>query len=306
MSKETVFLTFLFIILWNSGFISAEYVLPYAQPFTILFWRYLVLTILVLTYIIVKKKIVWRGWKPMVYSMLIGILAHGVWLGCVLFSLENDIPAGIIAMIISLQPLAIGALSGLITGERAHTFQWFGLMLGFGGVIFTLGFRVNFSEYQSIIGYLLPIGAVISMTIATLIQRRLELHGGALCLPVDICLFYQSLATLFVSFIPAFLIEDLSTQWNSNFILAMSWLVLAVSLGAYSLMWVLIKRLSAWRMASLFYFGAPVTMFMAWFSFGDTSNLMDIMGLAMIFAGVALTYSPFHKNSPNSNEMNKF
>jgi drug/metabolite transporter (DMT)-like permease len=54
------------------------------------------------------------------------------------------------------------------------------------------------------------------------------------------------------------------------FMLTMVWLVLGVSLGAYGLMWGLIARLDANRVASLFYLGPPVTMLMAWAVFGDT------------------------------------
>lgn len=69
----------------------------------------------------------------------------------------------------------------------------------------------------------------------------------------------------------------------------MFWLIVGVSLGAYALMWLLIERMDATRVACLFYFGPPVTMLMAWIAFGDTLTFMDIMGLIVVFAGVLLT-----------------
>jgi len=53
-------------------------------------------------------------------------------------------------------------------------------------------------------------------------------------------------------------------------------------------MWLLIERMDATRVASLFYFGPPPTMLMAWIAFGDTLTFMDILGVIVVFAGVLL------------------
>ncbi|MDR9418537.1 DMT family transporter [Gracilimonas sp.] len=288
-NKYTLALAVGFVLLWNSGFIGAEYGLPFTGPFTLVFWRYLALTLLLAGYLLLRKRFLWVGWKTAVSNMIIGVLAHGVWLTCVLFALDNKVPAGIVALIVALQPLATGALSGLITGEQTNTYQWMGLLLGFLGVLVTVIFRIDFTSYQSIFGYLIPLLSVVAITIASLIQRRMELKSETKKLPIDLTLFYQSLATTAVLALPAIYAEQLYTEWTPVFIYTMIWLILAVSLGAYALMWLLIERILATRVASLFYFGPPVTMLMAWMAFGDTLLLMDIVGLAIVFLGVLLT-----------------
>jgi len=289
-----------FVVLWNSGFIGAEYGLPFAGPFTLLFWRYLALTLLVLAYLLLRGRFERVGWKAAGIQMLIGTLAHGVWLACVLLALDHQVPAGIVAMVVALQPLLTGALSGFVTGERTHFLQWIGLGLGFAGVILTVASRIDFGRYTSVFGYLIPLGSVIGITLATLMQRRMELKGGSLTLPVGLTLFYQSLATVLACIWPAVFLEQLVTRWEPVFISALTWLVLAVSLGAYGLMWLLIRRLSATRLASLFYLGAPVTMFMAWVAFGDTVQVMDAIGLAVVFTGVILVQlKPTQKTTPD-------
>ena len=45
---------------------------------------------------------------------------------------------------------------------------------------------------------------------------------------------------------------------------AIAWLAFVVSLAAYELMFVLLRRMSAARVASLTYLSPPVTMVMAW------------------------------------------
>jgi drug/metabolite transporter (DMT)-like permease len=295
--KSTLALAIGFVLLWNSGFIGAEYGLPYAGPFTLLFWRYLALTGLIFIYLLGRKRLQWVGWKTAGTNMLIGILSHAVWLACVLVALDYGVPAGIVALVVALQPLATGALSGLITGERTRLNQWLGLTLGFVGVVLTVVFRIDFQSYDSILGYLIPLGSVLGITVATLIQRRIEVGEGSKKLSLDLTLFYQSMATTLVVAVPAVLVENLATQWEPVFIYTLIWLVLAVSLGAYDLMWRLIERINATRTASLFYLGPPVTMFMAWLAFGDTIKTTDFIGVAIVFVGVYFTQAKRKKDT---------
>lgn len=220
--------------------------------------------------------------------MLVGVLSHGVWLSCVLLALDYKVPAGIVALVVALQPLATGALSGLITGERTQLLQWLGLGLGFTGVAIPIISRINMSSSAPAPAYFIPLGAVIAITIASLIQRRMELKANSHKLPVDLTLFYQSFATMLVLALPAIFIEHLITEWKMEFIYVMLWLILPVSLGAYALMWLLIARINAMRVASLFYLGPPVTMLMAWLAFDDKIRFMDITGFAIVLIGVVL------------------
>lgn len=290
MNRSTILLILAFVFLWNSGFIGAEYGLPFTGPFTLMFWRYLALTAILASYLLLRKKLRWVGVKIASLNMLIGFLAHGVWLTCVLLALDNKVPAGIVALVVSLQPLVTGALSGFVTNEKTNTSQWWGLLLGLIGVVITVSFRIDFSNSSSVFGYMIPLGSVVGISIATLIQRRMEINHDKGNLPRDQSLFYQSLATVLGLALPAILIEDLDTQWEPEFTYTMIWLVLAVSLGAYYFMWRLIERLDATRVASLFYLGPPVTMLMAWLAFGDKIITTDIIGMVVVFGGVLLTH----------------
>ncbi|MFP4191096.1 MAG: DMT family transporter [Candidatus Hydrogenedentota bacterium] len=289
MNRSTVFLALAFVLLWNSGFIGAEYGLPYAGPFTLLFWRYLALTLILFIYLLTRTRFRWVGWTAVAIDITVGVLAHGVWLSCVLLALNQNTPAGIVALVVALQPLATGAFSGIATGEHTPLHRWLGLIIGFGGVALTLLNRIDFSDTRSVFGYLIPLGSVIAITVASLIQRRTELKQEQQKTPIDLTLFHQSLGTAIVLAFPAVFIENLESQWPVEFIYTMLWLILAVSLGAYAFMWMLIKRIDATRVASLFYLGPPVTMLMAWIAFGDILELMDIIGLAVVLIGVLLT-----------------
>ncbi|MDT0686483.1 DMT family transporter [Autumnicola psychrophila] len=289
MKNSTIWLIVVFVLLWNSGFIGAEYGLPYTGPFTLIFLRYFAVTVILFFFLFTKKKLKWVGLKTASQHMLIGFLAHGVWLTCALLALDQNVPAGIVALLVALQPMATGALSGYVTKEKISLHQWLGLIIGFVGVVLTVAFRIDFNQSSSIFGYLIPLGSVIAITIATLMQRKMELENKKEKLPLDQVLFYQSFATMLVLFLPALYIEDFSVEWLPNFTLVMIWLILAVSIGAYVAMWLLIERLDATRVASLFYLGPPVTMFMAWLAFGDTIMLTDIIGISIVIVGILFT-----------------
>lgn len=288
--KSTATLAIGFVLLWNSGFIAAEFALPQAPTFTLLFWRYWALSLILALTLGLAGRLRWPGTGPACHAMFIGILSHGVWLACVMLALERDIPAGIIALVVALQPLVTGALSGRVTGERTPPRRWFGLGLGFAGVCVVLLNRIEFNDSASVFGYLIPLASVFAITIASLIQRRVELTKNDRMLPAGLSLFYQSFGTALAVSLPAVWLDNLSTQWSAEFVGALSWLVVAVSLGAYALMWQLIVRIDATRVASLFYLGPPVTMLMAWVAFRDTLRPTDLVGLVIVLAGVFITY----------------
>jgi len=282
-----------FVFLWNSGFIAAEYGLPYTGTFTLLFYRYLALTLLIFVYLRIKNQFNCVPWRYAWPQLLIGVLAHGVWLSCVLMAIDYGVPVGIVALVVALQPLATGAFSGIVVGEKASWNEWLGLLIGFAGVAVPVVTRVNFNDAHEVFAWLIPLGSVIAITAASLFQRKLNLNKDYPKMSGGMSMFYQSLATTVAVLLPAIIIEDLWVEWNMVFVSALLWLVLGVSLGAYSLMWVLIKRIDATKVASLFYLGPPVTMVMAWLAFGDKVEVVDITGLALVFTGVFITYLKF-------------
>lgn len=285
-AAHTLALAILFVLLWNSGFIGAEYGLDYSGPLTLLSWRYLALTGLLLAWMVLRARPLWPGAAAAWEASWTGALAHAGWLGCAVGAIAVDVPAGIVALIVATQPLLTGALSGPVTGEGTSARQWCGLLIGFVGVAIAVGARLQADDAAPLWGYLLPLGSVAAITIASLAQRLRATAGASL--PMDTLLLYQSIASTVVLFPLAILLEGLATEWTPVFVSALAWVTVPVSLGAYALMWMLIARTDATRVASLFYFGPPVTMLMAWIAFGDVLRLTDIIALAVTAVGIVL------------------
>ena len=277
-----------FVILWSSGFVGAKFGLDYAGTFTILFWRYLLVTAVLALLVSIT-----RHWRPLpakviLRHMLIGTLAHAVWLIAVFGALDYGLSAGLAAFITALQPILTGAFSARVTGENVNRREWYGLALGLVAVAIVVSNGISLGG--SPIAYALPFVAVIAITAASLIDRSATISDEAPA-PLLLVTFYHCLASLIVLAPLAIGVENLQAEWNGNLIFAIFWLAIIVSLGAYGLMFLLLRRLPAPKMASLTYLSPPVTMIMAWLLFGEAISTSSIIGLGVAALGVGLTLS---------------
>src|SRR5581483_4222253 len=122
-----------FVVLWASGFIGAKFGLPYAEPMTFLSLR-MAAAVALLLVVIALTRPKWPDRMGLLHSIVAGSLVHGAYLGGVFASIENGISAGLIALIVSLQPVLTSTLANRWLGERVLPRQWFGLLLGIAGV----------------------------------------------------------------------------------------------------------------------------------------------------------------------------
>jgi drug/metabolite transporter (DMT)-like permease len=77
-------------------------------------------------------------------------------------------------------------------------------------------------------------------------------------------------------------------DWSGEFIFSLAWLVLVLSLGAISLLYLLIRHGEAARVTSMFYLVPPVTALMAYALFGERLDVMALVGMGLTVTGVAL------------------
>jgi len=82
--------------------------------------------------------------------------------------------------------------------------------------------------------------------------------------------------------------EGQAVRWAPEFVFALGWSVLVLSVGAISVLYWLLRHGAAAGVARLFYMVPPVTALMAWAIFGETLDALAIAGMALIAVGVAL------------------
>lgn len=279
----------LFVFLWSSGFVGAKYSLDYAGSFTILFWRYLLVVAVLALLVSVTK-----SWRLLPRSelrrhMTVGLLAHTLWLVSIWFSIELGLSAGLAAFIAALQPLLTGLLSARMTGEAVSARAWLGLLLGLLAVALVIGDGIALGG--PLLAFLLPFVAVFSITLASLIERNANVATRS---PTPVLLVtFMHCAISWLAILPcAWIVEGFAAQWNGSLIFAIVWLGLLVSLGAYGLMFLLLRHLSAAGVASLTYLSPPVTMVAAWLAFGETLSGTALVGLGLAAIAVLLTLLP--------------
>jgi len=96
----------------------------------------------------------------------------------------------------------------------------------------------------------------------------------------------------------AFAVETRIVVWSGEFIFALVWLVVVLSLGAMTVLWLLIRAQAATQVASLFFLVPPVTALVAWPLFGETLNLKSVVGMLLVVGGVLLVKRPEKKSDP--------
>ena len=278
----------LFLLLWSSGYIGAKIGLPLAGTFTLLFLRYALVILLVAVVVSLRRE--WQ--RPDSGTFLTGFLAHFVWLVAILKAFEFGIGTGAAALIAAMQPALTALLAPIVLGERNSPGQWAGIGVGFLGVVIFIGADATASG-AALRVYLLPALATASLTAITLWERRRRsrlVTRQAASMPIFTTLFWQAALTAALLLPLALWFEGGRADWGVQLAFAVSWLGLVVSVGAYGLMFHLIRTQAATRVSALQYFVPPVTMIIAWMVFAETLSLNGIAGLCVTAAGFYLIH----------------
>ena len=272
----------LFVVLWSTGFIGARLGLPHAGPLTFLTLRYVLAGVL-LTLIALAARAPWpRRRAEIAHYAIAGLLVHAVYLGGVFVGISLGVEAGLTALIVSVQPLLVAALAGALFGERVTAGQWLGLALGLAGVALVLAQKLGGGLGQGM-GALACVVALAGITAGTLYQKR---FGGGMDLRTGTAIQFMASAAATAPLAVAF--EQGRVDWTGEFVFALGWLVLVLSLGAISLLYLLIRRGAAASVSSLFFLTPPCTALMAWPLFGETLGPAALFGMVLTLAGVAL------------------
>lgn len=281
MRVPPALLPFVFVFLWSTGFIGAKLGLPHADALTFLLIRYL-LVIMLMTVLVLATRAPWPAdWRHVWHIGFTGLLVHAVYLGGVFVAIKQGLPAGVTSLVVGMQPLLTACGAGFLLGENVVPRQWLGLALGFAGVGLVVAHKL---ADVPVFSMLLPaVVALLAITCGTLYQKRFcphfDLRTGAVI---------QFTPTAIVTAVVAWRTETMTVDWTAEFVFALAWLVLVLSVGAISLLNMLIRNGSAVNVASLFYLTPPSTAIIAWLVFGETLTGLALIGMILAVSGVYL------------------
>jgi len=271
-----------FVVLWSTGFFIGKLGLADAQPFTILFLRFALASLLMAALALALGSVWPRRPRQALHLAVVGILLQTVYLGGCYAAMAAGLPAGITALVVGLQPLLTATVVGPLLGERVGPKHWLGLALGFLGVALVLWDKLDVAGLESW-GVVFALAGLVGITAATLYQKR---FGGAVDLITGTAIQYAAAA---LTTLPIVLVLGWGPiHWTGSFIFSLAWLTLALSIGAVTLLLWLIRRGAASKVASLFYLTPPAAAVGSYLLLGETLAAPALAGMALAAVGVAL------------------
>jgi len=270
---------FLFVILWSSAFITTKPIVDYSDPFAALAFRFFFVAIGFFLFALHKNQKILISKKNLLESILSGVLFHGIYLGGVFFSISNDMPTGITALIVTLQPILTNALASPILNEKVSYKQWIGVLLGFVGAGLVLGLDIG--SNLPFIGVISSFIALLAITSSTLWQKKISNN-----LPLSVSNMYQAIGGCMFHVLVIIFFTDPYINFTQTFFIAMSHQIFLVSFGAFTILMFLIKNNSASKTVSVFFLIPPTSAIIAWLFLNETLNSLDIIGFVIATFGV--------------------
>ena len=273
-----------FVFLWASAFVAAKLGLTDSSPFSFLLTRFIIVALLFGGIVMLLKR-AWIAQSELLPIATIGVLMHGVYLGGVFYAISKGTPAGIASLIVSVQPILTCFIALGFLNERIRSSQWLGIFLGFLGVLMVVSPRLG--GEVPLVGLISCSVAVLSISVGTIMQKRFTAN-------VDLITsnFIQALAAAGFYFLLVLSVEPYDFTWTPTVALAMLWIVVAVSLGAVSILMLLIRQGQMAAVSSLFFMVPPVSAVMGYVVFGEMLGLVAIIGFVMASIGVWLVNRP--------------
>ena len=275
----------LFVLLWSTGFIGVKYGIPYAPPFYFVAIRMAIAGLLLFVALLFLRKSQPITKAIILPSTLIGLTLHGAYLGGCFFAVSRGLPAGITALIVSLQPVLVSLFAARYLSEPLSVRSIVGLALGLTGLFVVVIPRINMSGTNSIsvIALVACIVGLIGGTSGTILQKK---YGGAIPTLAGTAIQYTATALVLITL--ALIFEQPEIQWTAKFVGALTWLVLALSFGAILLLFFLLSHGSAASVSSLYYLVPAATAIEAYFFFDEHVSPISILGTVITLFGVWL------------------
>ena len=273
----------LFVLMWATGFVVARLSAPHADPLTFLTIRFPIAGV-IFAAIALALSAPWPGPRQAFHATVAGAFLHGGYLGPVYWAVAHGMPAGVSALIVGLQPLMTAIIAAWLVKETIALRHWFGLAVGILGVALVVSPKLQsgFSGGITPVTTAVNVFGALSISFGTVYQKRfataLNLASGGAWQYVG--------ATLAVG-IPALLMEQMRFDGSFNAWFALGWSVVVLSLGAITLLMLLIRLGDVGRVASLIFLVPGVSALMAYFLFGETLTPVQILGMA-VCAGAVL------------------
>jgi len=279
-------LPIIFVVLYGSAFPAAKVGLLYAGVFEFLALRYALVAALLSIVALVLRAPWPRTRRDLMHICVAGLLMVGIFNAAAFASVALGVPPAVCALIIALQPIIVALGAKPLLGEHTSGRQWLGLLLGVLGVYLVVsGNLVLDTTYITGVG--LSLLALISQAAGNLYQKKF-------CAPMNVFTggSVQNLisAAVMLAAIGVFGMHEV--HWTGRFVMSLVWMTVVVSVGAVSILYVMIRRGKVSVVASLFYLVPVSAAIGAYVLFSQVPTGVQFLGAVVAAAGVAIVARP--------------
>ncbi|MCQ4260475.1 DMT family transporter [Stutzerimonas stutzeri] len=269
------------VICWSSGFIGARFSIDYAPAMLVVFWRCVLVSLILLPFVIKALRRATLG--VLLENTGIGLLAMAGYVYGVTLGIEEGVPAGLAALLADLLPIGMALLSTVVLRQRLASRVWLGLAVGLASVLLVTHDALAWGR-APLWSYGLPLLGMLSLAIATLWRRQRPHTANALGLLPNLWLqcCISGIAFAAIAGTEGSLLPIAST----GFALSVLWTAGLATLGGYGLYWLCLKRSSPTRVASVLYLSPAVTLLWAWAMFDEPLSWLMVLGTAVSAAGI--------------------
>ena len=276
----------LFVLAWSTGFIVARAVTLHSDVQLFLLWRFLAVA-LILGIAAIVSKARWPSRKRTLQHLGVGSVMMGIYLSLSFWAIAQGLPAGIMALLGALQPLLTAGLMLALGRGSSSGAVWWGLLIGFLGVVLVLLPRLE-SSHLAIANFanLTGVLAIAALTLGTLGQKHLANDD----LRIAGCL--QNLGAGLIALLAVAIFG--SVRWDGSPALwgLLAWSVLITSVLAQGLLMWMMRHGAATHVTALMLLVPPIAAFLAYALFHEMLSLLQLTGFALALTGVVLARRP--------------
>jgi len=210
-------------------------------------------------------------------TLTVAVFSIGVYL-----SIDLGVSPSLNALIIALQPALVTVLAIIFLREKISPRHWIGLFIGFIGVscVVLSKFEINSSQMQ---GIFMSVFALLGLSFGNLYQKKycsnMNLFSGGVI---------QTLASSLLVLPLMLVFEEVRLDWNMDLVYAILYMSIAVSIGALSVLYILIQNKDVSKVSSMFYLIPVCAVVMSYIFFDENVDLSVIIGIFTVLIGITM------------------
>ena len=277
---QFILLGVVFAIFWSSASVAAKIGIQSMEPLVLFQFRFFLAGILLLSYHAIFEKWQWPNSKEIMALSIFGFLNVTLYLTFFVLAI-SEVAAGIGSLSISIGPVLMAIIGGLILGKKIARRQVWGLIFGIIGVIVAVWPLLQ-NSFATIRGLVYLFLGMLSYSLASVYfsERKWQLSryaingwqvllGGLFMLPMTIYL------------------KKMPIVFSTENLLSILWLTIPVSLLAVNI-WLKLIKIDAIK-AAFFLFLCPIFGFIfSSFILNEPFTWHTMLGLILVLIGLYL------------------